>query len=158
SAVTFLRATEEIDAAADGRIVRFLSPYRECFEGATGEVGRAGVNHGIVIGERHSAEEFRIIVAIERAPAAVAVLHGEDPFSGPLAGQSHAALLTIKLAKRDHDHRGIVDVGIELVVIFEKPTGGRTRGIFGPIAAAGDLLIEEPVDGSIRGGRESLAD
>src|SRR5262249_40530633 len=73
-AVALLGAAEELDAAADGGIVRFLFPHGKSFEGTAGEIGRAGVDHGVVIGEWNPAEEFSVVIAIERAPAAITIL------------------------------------------------------------------------------------
>jgi hypothetical protein len=68
-----------------------LRPHREGFEGAAGEVGRAGVDHRVVVSEGHAAEEVSVVVTIEGAPAAVAVLHGEDPATGAVRGGGGAA-------------------------------------------------------------------
>ena len=52
--------------------------------------GQLGIEHGVVIGEGNLGEDFAIDVAIEGRPAAVAILHAEQPIdaaagSGDLA-------------------------------------------------------------------------
>ena len=59
----------------------------ESFKHSAGEVGRAGVDHGVVIGERNVAEELAVVVPIERPPAAVAVLHGQHPAQAQFNGR-----------------------------------------------------------------------
>src|SRR4051794_3269791 len=57
-----------------------------------------------------------------------------------------AARLLIELLGKGHqDHDGVVDVGIEIVGIFEAPAPGRCMNGFTPIACRADFALEQPV-------------
>ena len=59
-----------------------MAEVPERFEHAGGDVGTTRVEHGVVIGERDFGQDFAIDVAIEGRPAAVAVLHSQQPIDG----------------------------------------------------------------------------
>ena len=51
----------------------------EAFQNPCGDIRRAWINHGIMIGERHFCENFTCIVSVKRTPTAVFALHGFQP-------------------------------------------------------------------------------
>ena len=79
TAVGFLGLTEKAEGLFHIRVSGIGSPKGQRFEHAAGQVRRAGVNHRVVVGERHAAQELAVVIPVERSPAAVAVLHGEHP-------------------------------------------------------------------------------
>ena len=100
-----------------------------------------------MIRERHLAEEFPVVVGVERRPAAVARLHGQQPVQAALGSACCAAgLAGAHFAERQHHHRGVVDIRIEFVGVFEGPAGRLGVGaLHAPIALAADFLVEQPI-------------
>ena len=86
TAIGLLVVANELDGPIDVRIAQAAAKLAEGLQHAAAKIGRAGIDHGVVIGERHIAEKVAIVVAIERAPAAVAILHGEHPAETALDG------------------------------------------------------------------------
>ena len=89
TAVRLLRAAHVFDGPIDRRIAHAAPQDAEHLQHPAGQVGRAGIDHGIVIGEGHAAEKLVIVVAIEGAPAAVAILHGQHPVDRATRGRGH---------------------------------------------------------------------
>ena len=79
ASVGLLGAAHERDGPIDVRIAHAAAEFAQGLQHPAAKVGRAGIDHGVVIGERHIAEEVAIVVAVERAPTAVAILHGQHP-------------------------------------------------------------------------------
>src|ERR1700722_5565134 len=97
----------------------------ETLEDACGDVGGGGIDHGVVIGERNIAEEAAIIVAVECAPAAVAILHAQEPLNAAASCGFHALGIGEFHAVQGHqDERGVVHVGIKIVAKFKGPAAG----------------------------------
>ena len=61
TAVGFLRAAKIGDGPIDRRIAHALARTGQRFQHAAGQVGRAGIDHRVVIGERHVAEELAVL-------------------------------------------------------------------------------------------------
>ena len=152
-------AYEEVHAAPHGRMAAWQAVRPESFEHASGDVRTGGIQHGVVIRERHVAQETPVIVRVESRPAAVARLHIQQPIErAPLARLLRRAIVGARLGERQQDHGGIVYIGIKIVVVFECPTGGRGVGaLHGPIAFAADLALEQPLGGARQGGMIRLA-
>src|SRR5687767_7552684 len=85
AAVAFLSAAQKFHTALHSRMIARLVPQGQRLQGPAGKIGRAGIDHGVMIGEGDAAQKFRVVIAVESAPAAVAVLHGEEPGAGALA-------------------------------------------------------------------------
>src|SRR5450432_1188988 len=126
----------------------------EAFEDAGGDVGGAGVDHGVVIGERNVAQKSAVVVAVESAPAAVAILHAEEPLKAAANGGFHArGVGKFHTLEGHEDERSVVDVGIKIVAEFEGPAAGLGVFIFYlPVAGAENLLGENPVGGAHQSG------
>ena len=134
-------------------------------EHAAGEIGRTRINHGVVISERHLAEQFEVVVSIKRPPPAVGVLHGFDPGRGPFHGRRGAGqtLLHGRIGRqrllsrrtpsgqRDQHHGRVVDIGIEAIGILETPAGRLGHGgAADPVAGPAHFVVEQPVDGVVQ--------
>ncbi len=102
-----------------------------------------------MIGERNVIEEALVVVAIEGSPAAVAILHAEQPLDAAANGGFHALGIGKLYALESHqDERGVVHVGIKVVAEFEDPTAGSGVFVFDlPVAGAENLLRQNPVGG-----------
>ena len=79
TAVGLLGAADIGHGPVHGRIAQPAAEFAQGLQHAAGHIRGAGIDHGIMIGEGDVAEKFAVVVAIERAPAAVVVLHGQDP-------------------------------------------------------------------------------
>ena len=121
----------------------------KAFDNAGGDVGGRRIDHGVVVGEGNVAEEAAVVVAIEGAPAAIAILHAEKPLDAAANGAFHAGQIGIFYAlERHEDEGGVVDVGIKIVAEFERPAAGLGVFVFDlPVAGAEDLLRKHPVRG-----------
>ena len=112
-----------------------------------GHVGARLVDHLAEVQERKLAHERARVLRVERSPAAAGGLHPLDP---------HARALDRPLAvregdapQRQHDLRGVVDVGVVDVGELERPTARRqSRSRDRPVAADRDLLAEQPSRGA----------
>jgi hypothetical protein len=90
-----------------------------------------------VIGEGNIVEILVVVVGVVGAPAAIAALHAENPFAAtrnriPILPAIRKPVGTIH---RHGHHRGIVDVRIIGIGIFERPSARpHVRPAFGPVA------------------------
>src|SRR5207245_8746467 len=115
--------------ALDGGMLGGPTETAKAFDNAGGDVGGRRIDHGVVVGEGNVAEEAAVVVAIEGAPAAIAILHAEKPLDAAPNGAFHAAQIGIFYALgRQEVDGGLVDVGIKIVAEFERPAAG--RGVF----------------------------
>src|SRR5207244_2068101 len=90
AAALILRLHDEYQRPLHLRVVHTITELAERFERTGGDVGAAGIEHRIVIGERHLGEDFAVDVAIKCGPAAVVVLHRQEPAQAALdGGQAH---------------------------------------------------------------------
>ena len=78
------------DGPLDLRLADAVAVLAERFEHAGGDVRAARIEHGVVVGEGDLGEDFAVDVAVERRPAAVAVLHAEQPAQAALARPGRA--------------------------------------------------------------------
>src|SRR6267142_2035661 len=140
---------QESYRALDGGMLGRPAETAEAFDNAGGDVSGRRIDHGVVVGERNVAEETAVIVAIKRAPAAIAILHAEKPLDAAANGAFHAGRIGIFYALERHENEGgVVDVGIKIVAEFERPAAGLGVFVFDlPVAGAEDLLREHPVRG-----------
>ncbi len=79
ASIGFLRRSEVGRASADRRVFDAQPQSSQSFQHAAAEIGSARVDHRVVIGKWDAAEELPVVVAVEGAPAAVAVLHRQQP-------------------------------------------------------------------------------
>ena len=114
----------------------------ETLDDARGDVGRRGIDHSIVVSKRNVAKEFAIIVAVEGAPAAIAILHAEQPLNATAHGGFHPSGLGILHALESHQHEScVVHVRIKIIAKFKGPSAGfRIFVLDLPIAGAEHLL------------------
>ena len=87
TAVGVLAAADVGHGPIHRRIAQAASQLAQGLEHAAGEVRRAGIDHGVVVGEGDVAEELAVVVAVEGPPAAVAILHGQQPAEAPGDGR-----------------------------------------------------------------------
>jgi len=114
----------------------------EAFDDAGGDVGGGRIDHGVVVGEGNVAEEAAVIVAIERAPAAIAILHAQKPLDAAANGAFHAGRIGIFYALEGHqDEGGVVDVGIKSL---------RNSNAQPPGSASLFLICQSPDRGPVR--------
>src|SRR5439155_3318415 len=67
------------DRAADRGMGGGETAMAEAFEHPAGDIGTARVLHGVVIGKGDLFQDRAIFGLVESGPAAVVVLHGEEP-------------------------------------------------------------------------------
>ena len=109
TAVGLLRAADVGHGPIDGRIAHAAAQLAQRFQHAAGQVGRAGIDHGVVIGEGDVAEELAVVVAVESAPAAVAILHGQHPAQAAVDRRE-------RLVHRAVDSRRRASLGVSLAM------------------------------------------
>src|SRR6267142_954743 len=94
----------------------------EALDDARGDIGCGRIDHRVVVCKRNVAEELFVVIAVKRAPAAVAVLHAEQPLDSTAYGAFPALGVGILHALERHQHkRGVVDVGIKITAKLEGP-------------------------------------
>ena len=146
-----LIAAQEPQRAADGRVSDAeAGEVAQGLEHARRDVGGAGIDHGVVIGEGDGGQPLLVVAAVEAGPPAVVVLHPHHPGEpaphrlGARLGRAAGA----GLGQHHERHAGVVDVGVKLVLPFEVPAAGRRRVAHRPVAGAARLLAEQPGHGA----------
>ena len=79
-----------------------------------------------MIGEGNVVQHIMGVVGVERAPAAVRALHPDHPFGG--ARDAVAVFFRIRPVQRHRHDRGVVDVGVVVVAVLERPAAGANAG------------------------------
>src|SRR6266849_3360683 len=148
--VVSLRVAEEIDRALGGLEVLPVAERAEELEAAPGQVLRRWVEQGAVVGERDVIQIEAVVVGVERTPASVGALHPEEPAEPALLGRSRkVGVEPLHLLEGHHDHRRIVEVGVEVVVVLERPAAGlHVRTLHLPVAGDEDLPRDHPLTGA----------
>src|SRR5260370_31951512 len=85
-----LNLQKEFQASLHYRVTRGPAVAAQALQHARSDVGGGGIDHGVVVGKRYIAEERFVVVAIESAPATVAILHPEQPLNTPAHCRFHA--------------------------------------------------------------------
>src|SRR5580693_5944040 len=108
-------------------MIRAPAKAAKTFEHSRGDIRGGWIEHGVVIGKRNVAEETLVVVAIERGPTAVAILHAEQPLDAAANRRFHTRRIGEFYALQRHqDERGIVHVRIKIVAKLEDPAAGRS--------------------------------
>ena len=120
---------------------------RQHLENPPCDIHRRWIQHGVVVGKRNVLEDHSVVVFVERSPAAITALHGENPVDGALDRLSLiAAVRMLDVSQCQAHHGAVIHVGIKLVVEFEIPTAGLAFPVLHfPIAHGADLLLQDPV-------------
>ncbi len=107
-----------------------------------------------MIGKRNILEPAAGHAFVERSPSAVAALEAEQPRERPVELPGMPGLVRVgREAQRHQHHRGVVGVGIKVVVIFKSPAARLRAGIVArPIPRAAHLPRAQPLDRSDKGG------
>src|SRR5262245_37371574 len=106
-----------------------------------GHILTGRVDHVSEVAERQLVQPVAGVVDIEGAPAPVRRLHPDEPIEAALNGLRPDS----ELAQPETDHRGIVDVRVEVVFELEGPPSRLQVGAANrPVALDADLLPEEP--------------
>ncbi len=153
AALGLLSGPEIVQGAADGGVVGHVAQGAEQLEDAGGDVGTARVEHGVVVGERELGEDLVVDVDVVGRPAAVAVLHRQEPVDPAPARRGDGGMIGHRRAvQRQDDHGAVVEVGIELVAELEVPAGRLdARAVDGPVAGVSQLPGQQPVHGQTPG-------
>ena len=149
ASIRLLLAENELNGLLDALVSARIAIAGQHLQHAPGNVHRRRIEHGVVIGEGDVLEDHLGIVFVEAAPAAVLALHGELPCDGALGHLMLVALAGIVHLVERHQHlRGVVGVGIKLVVELEVPAAGLGVGnLHGPVALVANLFGEHPIHG-----------
>ena len=84
-----------------------------------------------MVGERNVVQIDAVVVGVERRPAAVLVLHPQEPAEPALLGQPRAiGIHTLDPLQGHEDHGGVVEVRVVGIVVLERPAAGCTCGRF----------------------------
>src|SRR2546425_10922704 len=146
-AVVALRAADERQRAARRLEVAPVPHRPHQLESTTGEIFRRRVEERAVVGEGDVVEVQLVVVRVERGPATVSALHAEEPAEPALLGRSHPFEAAHLLERHQH-HRAVVEVGIEVVGVLERPAARLyPPSPCLPVARYEDLAFEQPLGG-----------
>ena len=124
---------DEIARAIDDGMVGGPSELAETFEHPRGDVGGGRIEHRVVVGKRNVIQELEIVLVIEGAPAAVAILHADEPGKPAANRATQRSRIGIGDATERHqDERGVVHIRIEIVLKLECPAARRSPFDFSP--------------------------
>jgi hypothetical protein len=103
-----------------------------------------------VVGEGDVVKNEAVVVGIERAPAAVAALHAHEPRHATTQRALFPRGVEPLHARQRHHHHGrVVEVGIEIVVVLERPAARRhLRTLDLPVARHRHLPVDHPLAGA----------
>jgi len=152
--VFFLVALQELESALDGREARVVAEHREQLHAACRQIRGTRVDQRAVIGKRNLVQILVIVADVECAPAAVRILHAEQPIDR-LVDAFQLVRLVVRAGpqQRHQHHPGIVDIRVFVVFVLESPaTRFETRRLIAPVAGNENLMIEQPLD-SLRDSR-----
>ena len=132
-------------------VIARIADLTEEAHAARADIGGRRVEQGAVVGEGNVVEGVVLVLGVEGAPAAVLVLHGDDPRGCSL--DRLAVRLGIGPVERHGDDRRVVHVGVVVVAILEGPASRRgIRPHRGPVARdIENLEVGKPGQGVIRG-------
>src|SRR6266699_3748600 len=98
------------------------------------------------VGEWQSVDDRSRIVLIECPPGPIARLRDQHPPHGTIHCGPHGCLCPSFEQSQDDDRR-VVDIWIDVILEFECPATARHSATTHlPIAACGDLLLQDPLD------------
>ena len=130
-----LLVAQELGRARDHRVPGAeLGEVAQTLEHAAGDVGGAGIDHRVVVGERDVGQPRLVVVAIEAAPsrrrgsACRASRSGRARSPAPARLRWPRRATGARLLQHHQRHAGVVDVGIELVAPLEVPAARAARG------------------------------
>src|ERR1700722_1307479 len=128
-------------------MIRAPAKAAKTFEHPRGHVGGRWIELCVVVGKRNVAEETLVVVAIERGPTAVAILHAEQPLDAAADSRFHARRIREFAALRGNQYeRSFVHVGIKIIPKLEDPPAGRGVLVFTlPVAGSEDLFRQNPL-------------
>src|ERR1700722_2951781 len=116
------------------------------FDRARSDVGSGRVQHGVVVGKRNVIEKLQIVLVIECAPAAVAILHTDEPGQATTHGVTQTlGIRIVDSAKGHQDECGVVHIGIKIIAEFKSPAAGIGILVLHlPITGAENLIANNP--------------
>src|SRR4029077_15145305 len=115
-AVFALIFEQKLYGALNGGLFGAPAKTAQAFDDTSRHISGGRIDHGVVIGKRNVTQEFAVVVAIKRAPAAVFILHAQQPLDPKPHGSFHALRVGMFYALQRHqDERGVVDVREEIV-------------------------------------------
>src|SRR6266404_2427438 len=100
-----------------------------------------------MVGKRNVAEERFVVIAIKRAPAAVAILHAQQPLNAAAYSGFHALGIRKLHTLQGHQHKScVVDIRIKIVAILKDPAARLGISVLDlPVARAENLLRQNPI-------------
>src|SRR5208283_4533869 len=81
---------QELYALLNHRMIPGPSKPPQTLHHSRGHVRGGRINHGVVVRERYIAQNLLVIIAVKRAPPAVAVLHAQQPLNPPPHRRFHS--------------------------------------------------------------------
>ena len=147
AAVGVLGAAKELGASPDAAQTEAEPVLGGDGQHATRGVGAGRIGDTLQIGERHGVEEPRLVVRVERRPAAIAALHAERPVEAVRQGApSGARARDGQLLQHGNREGRDVDAGIPVVRGLGRPPAGIELGIVHrPVARPDDLPLDQPL-------------
>ena len=139
-----LRAPQVRDAPPHRRV----APRHAALHQRLHDVGRDVLGRGVddlaEVAQRQLGHDPAVVVDVERAPAAVRALHGQQPVDA--AADRRVRRGVAGAAQGDQHLGGVVGVGVPLVLELERPAARPAAARHeAPVADPGDLLREHPV-------------
>ena len=78
-----------------------------------------------MIGERNVAEELPVVVAVERAPTTVTILHAQQPLDAAPHRHFHTLRVGIFHTLQRHQHEcRVVHIGKPIIAELKRPAAG----------------------------------
>ena len=127
-AARLLLAPEIIEGADHRRVLAREPKLRERLDDMGRHVSGRRIEQLAEIAERDLGQDLLVVVLIESAPATAAALHGDQPIDAELDRLLNTLRLPLRIVaeRRQGDQRngGVVDVGVRIVRVFERPGAG----------------------------------
>ncbi len=135
---------QELQRALDYRMRCGPTHMAETLDGARRNVRSRRVKHGIVVGKGNVVEELKIVLVVEGSPAAVCILHTDEPGKSTANRSAQAIWIGVfDAAQRHQDECRVIHVGVEVIAKLERPAARFGLAILHlPIAGSEDLIID----------------
>src|SRR5215471_5500815 len=103
-------------------MVRRIAQLRQKTDAAGADICGWWIKQCAVIGKGNMVQVAVGVVGVERAPAAIAALHADQPLGAAL--DRFAVADRVEPVERKADRSGVVEIGVVRVLILKRPAAG----------------------------------
>ncbi len=143
-----------VDRIHHQRVGHIFAQATQSFHHVGCDVDTGRIQGFTKVAERDQGHQFFVVVLVEGCPGSIAASHPHHPAqaTGDRGRDSLLEFRVVGVAAGQHDqgHGGVVDVGVDIVLVLESPAPGFQFGaLHFPVAPGFDLLTQQPIDTAV---------